>query len=252
MTLLALENLDVALGERPVLSGVTLAIGPGEVVGLVGPNGAGKTTLMRAALGLIPARGRSSLAELAPADRAKAAAFLPQAREIAWPMSVERVVALGRLPHLPPGARPGGADAEAVDRALAAMGLSEARDRVATRLSGGEQARVLLARCLAQGAPLLLADEPVSGLDPAHQISTMVRFRALAAEGRGILASLHDLALAYRWCDRIVLLDAGRCIADGPPGTVLAPGNLRAVFGIEARLVDTGEGQGLHVLGLAS
>ena len=252
MTLLALENLDVALGDRPVLSGMSLTIGPGEVVGLVGPNGAGKTTLMRAALGLIPARGRSSLAELPPADRAKAAAFLPQAREIAWPMSVERVVALGRLPHLPPGARPGSADGEAIDRALAAMGLSEARDRVATRLSGGEQARVLLARCLAQDAPLLLADEPVSGLDPAHQISTMERFRALAAQGRGILASLHDLALAYRWCDRIVLLDAGRRVADGPPGTVLAPGNLRAVFGIEARLVDTGDGQGLHVLGLAS
>src|SRR6056297_502884 len=169
VTLLALENLDVALGNRPVLSGVTLTIGPGEVVGLVGPNGAGKTTLMRAALGLIPARGRSSLAELPPADRAKTAAFLPQAREIAWPMSVERVVALGRLPHLPPGARPGGADAEAVDRALNAMGLAEARDRVATRLSGGEQARVRphrAPRCRAPRRRRSARDGPGAGQPP--------------------------------------------------------------------------------------
>ena len=167
-------------------------------------------------------------------------------------MSVERVVALGRLPHLPPGARPGGATPS---RSTARSPPWDSPRR-ATGWRPGFRAANRHGCCSRavsrRDAPLLLADEPVSGLDPSHQIATMERFRALADEGRGILASLHDLALAYRWCDRIVLLDAGRRIADGPPGTVLAPGNLRAVFGIEARLVDTGEGQGLHVLGLAS
>ena len=242
---LSVDHLTVRRGQCPVVDGVTLAVEPGEFVGLIGPNGAGKTTLMRAALGLLPAEGTSSLAALAPAARAKAAAWLPQARDIAWPVSVADLVALGRLPH-------GGQGAEAVDRALARMGLAAFRDRRATELSGGEQARVLIARALAQEAPVLLADEPTAGLDPAAQIAAMRVFAAEAAAGRAVLAALHDLGLAARHCTRLVVLAGGRLVADGPPRAVLVPGVLGPVFGIRAHLAETAEGlvfQPLDIVG---
>ena len=251
MSLLALDALGVLRGPCPVVEGVSLTVGRGEVVGLVGPNGAGKTTLMRAALGLLPRRGRSSLAAMPPGTRARHAAWLPQGREIAWPVTVETLVGLGRVPH---GAGAGaltGADRQAVTRALDRMDLAGFRDRIATRLSGGEQARVLLARALAQEAPLLLADEPIAGLDPAHQIATMEVFRALAAEGRGVLVSLHDLTLAARYCDRLLLLGKGRLLAEGAPAEVLSPDRLARVFGITARWFDTPEGPLLQPLALA-
>lgn len=233
MTLLSLSSLDVARGSCRVLEGIDLTVRAGEFVGLLGPNGAGKTTLLRAALGLLPSRGGSSLARMTPADRARAAAFLPQAREIAWPMPVSAVVALGRIAH-PGMAAP--RDREAVDRAIAALGLEPLRDRDATTLSGGEQARVLIARALAQDTPLLVADEPVAGLDPAAGIRVMQLFAELAAQGRGVVASLHDLGLAARHCTRLVVLDRGRIAADGPPMQVLTPGLLARVFGITAHL----------------
>ncbi|TNF58548.1 MAG: ABC transporter ATP-binding protein, partial [Rhodobacteraceae bacterium] len=155
MTLLTLEALTVRRGECPVVDHVTATIGEGECVGLIGPNGAGKTTLLRAALGLMPHQGRSSLAALSPLARARHAAWMPQSREIAWPVSVETLIALGRIPHLPRGARLRDADQAAVDAAIARMGLGGLRARTATELSGGEQARVLIARALAQETPLL-------------------------------------------------------------------------------------------------
>ncbi|MFE3835533.1 ABC transporter ATP-binding protein [Pseudogemmobacter sonorensis] len=237
MSLLALEDLGVRRGGREVLAGVSLRIGPGEVVGLIGPNGAGKTTLLRAALGLLPHAGRSSLSRMAPRARARAAAFLPQGREIAWPVSVESLVALGRAPH-------GAADPAdpAVARALERVGLWSFRHRRATELSGGEQARVLLARALAQEVPLLLADEPVAGLDPGGQIATMALFGELAAEGRSVLVSIHDLGLAARHCGRLVLLDGGRILADGAPGEVLGEAHLARSFGIRAYRAETPDG----------
>lgn len=233
MTLLAVEGLSVRLGNRDVLRGASLIVAAGEVVGLVGPNGAGKSTLMRAALGLIPHRGRSSLAALPLAARARAAAWLPQAREIAWPMTVEALVSLGRLP---------GADPAAVEAAIARLDLAPLRRRRATELSGGEQARVLIARALAQDTPLLMADEPAAGLDPAHQLGVMALFRALAGEGRGVLVSLHDLGLAMRLCDRVVVMADGAVVAEGPPDATLTPALLAQVFGIEALRLDTPAG----------
>ena len=174
MSLLSLEALTVKRGPCPVVNSVSLEIAPGECVGLIGPNGAGKTTLMRAALGLMKHEGRSSLTDLPARDRARAAAWLPQAREIAWPVTVETLVALGRLPH---DSRAGDLRSEAVLRALDRMGLTAFAQRRATELSGGEQARVLIARALAQEAPLLMADEPIAGLDPAAQIATLRSFR---------------------------------------------------------------------------
>lgn len=238
---LTLEGLTVTRGGRAVIQGVDLRIGAGEFVGLLGPNGAGKTTLLRAALGLLPAGGHSSLAALPGAARARTAAFLPQAREIAWPMPVEAVVALGRAAHSP-------ADRAAVEAALAALNLGALRHRPATALSGGEQARVLIARALAQDTPLLLADEPVAGLDPAAQIGVMRLFRGLAEEGRTVLASLHDLGLAARHCTRLILLHQGRLVADGPPREVLTPERMAEVFGVTLRLEDGPDGLLLHLL----
>lgn len=242
MNLLSLENLTVQRGKRVALDGVTLSIGAGECVGLIGPNGAGKTTLLRAALGLLPTSGMSSLAALPDTQRARAAAWMPQSREIAWPVTVGTLIALGRLPWLPRGAQLRDADRIAIDAAIARMGLEAYRDRAATRLSGGEQARVLIARALAQDTALLIADEPIAGLDPASQIATMQVFAGLAREGRSALVSLHDLGLAARHCTRLLMLQDGQLVADGPPSQVLTPDNVERVFGVSAYYETTPQG----------
>lgn len=236
MKLLELEALTLLRNGRAALDAVSLSIGPGECVGLIGRNGAGKTTLMRAALGLERAEGRSNLAEMTAHQRARAAAFIPQSREIAWPMTVEAVVGLGRLPWLPAGGALGEADHQAVSRALARLSMEPFRRRPATELSGGEQARALIARALAQETPLLIADEPTAGLDPAHQISAMKLFAGMAREGRSVLVALHDLALALRWCSRLVIMDEGRIIADGAPRDVLTAERLADVFRVDAEV----------------
>ncbi|MEM9788494.1 MAG: ABC transporter ATP-binding protein, partial [Pseudomonadota bacterium] len=209
MTLLSVANLSVSLRNRHVLRDVSFEVATGECIGLLGPNGAGKTTLMRAALGLIVHEGESSIARMSATERARAAAWMPQTREIAWPVTVETLVMLGRIPHMVGGQRPKPQDHEKVDAALAAMDLDGFRNRTATRLSGGEQARVLIARALAQDTQLIVADEPVAGLDPAHQIATMQTFAGLAQAGRSVIVSLHDLGLAARHCTRLILLSEG-------------------------------------------
>lgn len=249
---LTLDCLSVHRGPCPVVDDVSFSAGPGEFIGLIGPNGAGKTTLMRAALGLLAARGHASVARMSAAERARHVAWLPQAREIAWPVDVETLVALGRTPHLRAGGRLSHDDRAAVDHALARMGLDAFRTRRATELSGGEQARVLIARALAQETPLLMADEPGAGLDPANQIGLMRLFSDLAAEGRTVIASLHDLGMAVRHCSRLAVLDRGRLVADGAPADVLTPDLLARVFNITAYFRQTDQGpvyQPLEVLG---
>lgn len=247
MTLLSLQNLSVSRNGRPVLSGIDLSIHEGEFIGLLGPNGAGKTTLLRAVLGLLPHQGMSSLASLPTHERARKAAFMPQGREIAWPLLVERLVALGRTPF-----GDDRAESPAIERAIAALELQPLRHRPATELSGGEQARALIARMLAQDTPLLIADEPIAGLDPAAQIKVMKTFAGIASEGRAVLASLHDLGLAARYCSRLILISEGGIAADGPPEKVLTPPNLAQVFGITAHVTTTPDGlifQPLDILG---
>jgi iron complex transport system ATP-binding protein len=242
MTLLSLNALTVRRGECPVVDAVSFSVSPGECVGLIGPNGAGKTTLLRAVLGLLPHEGLSSLSALPARARAAQAAWMPQSREIAWPVEVETLIALGRIPHLPRGARLRQEDRAAVDAAIARMGLEGFRHLRATELSGGEQARVLIARALAQATPLLIADEPIAGLDPANQIATMQVFRALAEEGRAVIVSLHDLGLAARHCTRLLMMGAGQLVADGPPAEVLTPDNVARVFGVTAFWAETPQG----------
>lgn len=250
MSVLLVEKLSVTLRNRPVLREVSFGIKAGEFVGLLGPNGAGKSSLMRSALGLIPAQGYSSLAAMDASARARAVAWMPQSREIAWPIPVERLVALGRLPHLPQGRGVPPGDQALVDQSIARMGLELFRQRAASRLSGGEQARALIARALAQDTPLLMADEPVAGLDPAHQISTMEVFADLAAEGRAALVSLHDLGLAARHCTRLILLTEGGILADGAPADVLTPDLMARAFGISIWHKATARGPVFQPLGV--
>jgi len=237
MSLLTLDKLSVFRGDCPVVDSVSLALEPGDFIGLIGPNGAGKTTLMRAALGILEHKGMSSLAVMSQSDRAKQVAWLPQDREIAWGLSVRDLVGLGRLPFGPIQKND-----RHVEAAIIKMELASFSDRIATQLSGGEQARVLIARALAQDTPILLADEPTASLDPANQISTLKTFSTLAQAGRGIIASIHDLGLAARYCTKLALLHRGKLIAFGSASEVLTPENLRTVFSIEAHYEKTKEG----------
>ena len=237
MTLLTLKNLSVRRGQCPVLKNVSLEIRNHELIGLVGPNGAGKTTLLKAALGLIEYSGNSSLAKLPLNERSSTAAWMPQEREINWPISVLDTVALGQL------LRSKNLDKnEIINNALERTGLTNYRNRISTELSGGEQARVLLARALAQNTPLILADEPIAGLDPATQLTTMKMFVDMAKEGKGVLLSLHDLNLAATFCTKIVMLDRGKIYASGDPELTMTDENLEKVFNIRAYHARTDKG----------
>lgn len=255
MSLLSVSNLHVALGARPVLKHVSFEVTSGEFVGLIGPNGAGKSTLLRAALGLAPSRGRIAIGGdegLSSRQRALRIAYLAQERDIAWPVSVEAVVALGRAPHGSAFSNAAAQDRRIIEQAMRRMEIAAFRDRQATQLSGGEKARVLIARALAQDAPLLLADEPASGLDPSHQIVLMRLFAELASEGRAVVASMHDLGMAARWCSRLILLDHGMIVADGAPRAVLTAERLRSVYGIEAHLGEAADGMIVQPLDIAA
>jgi iron complex transport system ATP-binding protein len=233
-------SITVSVGARRIVDSAGLAISQGELVGLIGPNGAGKSTLLRAMLGI---RDRVSgtitldgqdIFSIPPRERAKRVAFLPQDRRVEWRLPVRDVIMLGRYPH---HAGFGGAtegDRQAVDRAVHAVGSRDLLDRPIAVLSGGERTLVLLARALAVEAPLLLVDEPTSALDPSHQLQVMEILHALTRTGVGVLAVMHDLALAARFMDRLIMMDRGAVVADGPPSAVLSPQLLDAVYGIDA------------------
>lgn len=252
---LVLDSLSASLGGRRVLDRVSLTLRPGELVALIGPNGAGKTTLLRAALGLQPiTAGRVLLAgrdpgKLPAAERARLAAYLPQARALAWPLAVRDLVALGRFAHGARLGRLGPADAAAVARALAAAGLEALAERSSAELSGGELARAHVARALAAETPLIFADEPTAALDPLHAFQVLAALKRFAAAGGGALATLHDLSLAARFADRLALLAEGRLLAEGPPAAVLTRENLARAFGVAGELR---EGFGVCVSGPAA
>ena len=239
---LTLDAATAQIGRQRVIEGVSLTVAPGELVGVIGPNGAGKTSLIRAALGLLRlTSGEARLAgrpvaDLSEAERAVLVAYLAQERRVAWNLPAWRVAALGAVLRPP-------AIAEQLARAaLERVGLTPLAERGVLDMSGGERARVLLARLLAADAPLLVADEPAAGLDPAAQLMVMDIFRRQAAEGRAVLTSLHDLTLAARYCDRIVVLSQGRVAADGPPTAALTPSLLAEVFQLDGALIPSPAG----------
>ena len=243
--LLAARDVTVRLGGAAVVEGASLTLHGGELVAMVGPNGAGKTTLMRALAGLVPADGSITLGgrplgALKPRERARAVAYLPQGHVFHWPMSVESIVMLGRAPHADAFSTTSAGDRAAVEQALTTTETRIFADRAVTTLSGGEKARVALARALATQAPVLLADEPTAALDPRHQLTVMELLRAAAHAGNAVLAIMHDLTLAARFADRVLVMDRGRIVADALPAEALAPERLAAVFGIEAVSVDVG------------
>ncbi len=250
---LTIDNLTVRRGSQTILDRVSLNVLPGEVVAVLGPNGAGKSTLLKAALGLLADQpairingdirlGNTPLKGLPASERARRAAYVPQEREIAWAVDVRSLVALGRLPHRAAFAAPTGNDNDAIDRALTETGTTALSHRRATELSGGERARILIARALAQEAPLLVADEPTSGLDPAQQLALLDLLRTKAGEGTAIVLSMHDLQLAARFADRICLLHEGRSAALGAPRDVLTRANIQAVYGCDAVITETSAG----------
>ena len=229
------------------LEAITTALRPGEVTAICGPNGAGKSTLLACLAGLLaPAEGVVLLdghpvATLPPLARARAIGFLPQDGAVAWDVTVETLVRLGRLPH-----RAGPeADAAAVDAAMAALDLADFAARPVSALSGGERARALLARVLAGEPSWILADEPLASLDLAHQIALLARFRALARSGAGVVLVLHDLAQAMNDADRVMILDRGCLVADGPPETVLRPPLIARVWGLAAHWLGDPGGRAL-------
>lgn len=239
--MLELRDITVVLGGQTIVSGVDLTVEPGELLGLLGPNGAGKSTLLRSIAQLTPLqRGEVVLAgqlvrNIAAQERSRLIAYLAQQGPVHWPLSVERLVALGRFPHLSSWQKLRREDQQTVESILAETDLLNLRQRIVTSLSGGERSRVLLARALAVDADLLLADEPVAALDPSHQLQIMQLLRKYADKGKSAIVVMHDLSLAARFCHRLALMHEGGLVASGTAGEVLNPEHLAAVFNIEAR-----------------
>lgn len=262
MSTVDLQNTDLqhtdallqglSLGYRidgiDIVKGIDIRVHPGELVGLIGPNGAGKSTLLRLICGIEqPTTGsilldKQPLTAISAEQRARRIGYLAQGARAYWPLTVERVIALGRLPHLGFLSPYSAADEAAVEEAMQLAEVVAYRNRIATTLSGGEQTLVMLARIFATRPDLIFADEPVAALDPYHQLHVMELLRAHACQQRAGVVVLHDLGLAARFCDRLYLFRHGGIYAHGEPRAVLTQANLSAVYGIESRIECTEAG----------
>lgn len=241
------DALSLTLRGRAVLRAVTGAVPSGLVTVILGANGAGKSTLMACLAGLrVPDAGTVSIDgapvdTLSPQARARRIGLLPQQADIHWNVNVRTLVALGRLPHRGRFG-PGAGDEAAIDAAMVAADCAHLATRKAQRLSGGEQARVLLARVLAGEPDWILADEPFASLDPAHQIDAAASLRAAAARGAGVAVVLHDLSQAARIADRVIVMKEGAVLAAGPAGDVMIAPVLEAAYGVRIHVGQDDEG----------
>jgi len=242
--ILAMDGVTVAYGERSIVDDVSLTVAAGHRLALVGPNGAGKSTLLRTLTGVLePRQGTVRLRGIPIRtidDRtvARTIAVVPELTQLPFAMPVHEVVALGRLPHDPPLSGLRGEDREAVESAMERVGVTDLRDRDARGLSMGERQLVFVAIALAQAAPILVLDEPTAHLDIRHQVVVMQLLADLnEADGRTVVAVLHDLALAANFFPRVVVMSGGRIVADGRPADTLDPGHIRSVFGVDPALV---------------
>lgn len=241
--LLTANSLSLTYNGHLVVEDFNLILQEKSIVGLIGPNGSGKTTVLRGLAGLMKPAGGSTLikghnaAQMNRQLRARIVGWVPQQEISTWPLTVKEVVSLGRAPHrgwfLPYTAR----DMEVIDNALDRADLLALKYRPVHKLSGGEFQRVLIARILAQEPQALLLDEPTTSLDLQHQVQVLDLIRSLVHEkGLAIVMAIHDLNLAARYCDNLILMNKGRQVASGSPEEVLTPENFKSVFGVKARL----------------
>lgn len=237
---LTAQNIHVSIKGRSILTGSSLAIPKGKLIGLIGPNGAGKSTLLRAIMGLTDyhtgaiSLDGEDLSSWSLKERAQKIAYAAQGAPVHWPLTVEHIIALGRIPHLSPWQKINKSDHDLIQEAMQTTDTSHLAHRLTTTLSGGERACVMLARAIVTQADYLCADEPIASLDPYHQLQVMDILQQLARDGHGVLIILHDLTLAQRYCDQLVLMHKGKIIADGDADDVLTPDNLNAAYHIEA------------------
>jgi iron complex transport system ATP-binding protein len=226
-----------------ILDGVSLRVDAGEWLSIVGPNGAGKSTLLRAIAGLVPARGEIELdgrpaGHLRRRDRARLTALVPQAPVVPPGMTVADYVVLGRTPHIPFFGAESAHDLAVAERTMAQLDLLAFAERTVSSLSGGERQRVFLARALAQEAPVLLLDEPTTGLDVGYQQQVLELIDRLRRDHTlTVLSTMHDLTLAGQYADRLVLLDGGRVVSSGPAAEVLTEDNIARSYGAHVRVV---------------
>lgn len=254
MSMVELSGVTVRRGERLALDAIDLGFAAGRLTAVIGPNGAGKSTLLETAAGLLaPQAGEVTLGgepvkRIPRRDLARLRAYLPQRAGVEWPISVERVVALGLTPALPAfGALPAHLTS-AIDVALAECDLLDLRDRPAMHLSGGELARVMLARAIVGDPELLIVDEPTAGLDPRHAIDAARRLRARADAGRTVIMAIHDLDLALRFADEAVAIREGRLLGAGPVQQIMTEDMLAALFDVRMRIVRDEAGASIRFL----
>lgn len=242
MTFLSVNSISLKEKNGPILDQICATFDTGEMVGIIGPNGAGKTTLIKTLLGLVkPSSGKIMLEgkeidSWSIKDKAKRLAYIAQGSPCHWPLTAEKIIQLGRLPHKNFFQRMTDQDREIIEVCLQKTETQHLRYRAVTSLSGGERSLVMTARSLATQAPILLADEPITGLDPHHQISILTTFLSTIDEARGVVVVLHDLNLAAQFCTRLILICDGKIIADGDVNSVLTEDNLELAFGINASL----------------